>query len=47
MIEDESRAIHFEYQVVSTLPTTAEDIADDENGLYDGIAGWALIAYAA
>jgi len=46
-IEDERRAVHFEYQAVNTFPTTAEDIADDENGLYDSVVGWALIAYYA
>lgn len=46
-LETEGRAVHFEYQTVNGVPTTPEDIADDEAGLYDAVIGWALLAYYA
>lgn len=41
------KAVHFTYVVVDGYPSTAEDIADDEAGIYDATVGWALIAYYA
>lgn len=40
-------AVCFEYVIVDGYPSTPEDIADDEAGLYDATVGWALIAYPA
>ena len=37
-------AVSFQYVILEADPVTAEDIADDEAGLYDGVVGWAIIA---
>lgn len=46
-LEDERKAVHFTYVIVDGYPSTPEDIADDEAGIYDATVGWALIAYYA
>lgn len=44
-LENEGKSVHFTYVVVDGYPSTPEDIEDDENGIYDAVVGWALIAY--
>lgn len=36
--------VTFAYVQVDTVASTAEDIADDEAGLYDGTVGWTILA---
>lgn len=41
----EGTPVTFAYAQVDGYATTPEDIEDDENGLYDGCVGWALLAF--